>query len=246
MSNMVQYAELPQEYLIFIDAHKDDDEMQECEVHHILPKCVGGDNSENNLVRLSVKNHFLAHLLLAKLTNNPILWHACHAMLCTRDKSILTDEDASLYEEVRRNYRERVSKISKENWKREDYRGRIIASVKENWTHKEYREKRSKTLKNTLNDPAVKKRKMESAKKLWENETYRLKALHNLSKASYDKEIVARRAKTLKKTLSTPEAHQKKIDAANKAKLNPNYTSVRKLAGKKSWETRRKKLLEEN
>lgn len=34
------------------------------EVHHIVPKCVGGDNSEDNLVRLSARNHILAHILL--------------------------------------------------------------------------------------------------------------------------------------------------------------------------------------
>ena len=34
------------------------------EVHHILPKHVGGGNSDDNLIRLTYRQHILAHLLL--------------------------------------------------------------------------------------------------------------------------------------------------------------------------------------
>lgn len=37
------------------------------EIHHIVPKCLGGDNSEENLVMFSAKEHYIAHLILAKL-----------------------------------------------------------------------------------------------------------------------------------------------------------------------------------
>jgi hypothetical protein len=36
------------------------------EKHHILPKCIGGDDSKNNLVLLTGREHFLAHWLLWK------------------------------------------------------------------------------------------------------------------------------------------------------------------------------------
>jgi len=36
------------------------------EVHHVLPKYEGGDDSERNLVLLTFKEHFMAHLLLFK------------------------------------------------------------------------------------------------------------------------------------------------------------------------------------
>ena len=38
------------------------------ERHHIIPKCLGGDNSEYNLVSLTAKEHFICHLLLVKMT----------------------------------------------------------------------------------------------------------------------------------------------------------------------------------
>lgn len=36
------------------------------ETHHILPRCLGGDNSKDNLVKLTAREHFIAHLLLTK------------------------------------------------------------------------------------------------------------------------------------------------------------------------------------
>lgn len=38
------------------------------EKHHILPKCLGGSNNEDNLVRLTAKEHFIVHMLLCKFT----------------------------------------------------------------------------------------------------------------------------------------------------------------------------------
>lgn len=40
------------------------------EVHHILPKCMGGTNKEDNLVRMPVRYHIMAHLLLVKIYPN--------------------------------------------------------------------------------------------------------------------------------------------------------------------------------
>lgn len=36
------------------------------EIHHIILRCEGGTNDESNLVKLTYREHFLAHLLLAK------------------------------------------------------------------------------------------------------------------------------------------------------------------------------------
>lgn len=39
-------------------------------VHHIIPKHTNGTDSEENLVRLTIKEHILAHFLLWKITHN--------------------------------------------------------------------------------------------------------------------------------------------------------------------------------
>lgn len=37
------------------------------EIHHIIPKCLGGTNGEDNLVKLTLEEHFVAHQLLVKI-----------------------------------------------------------------------------------------------------------------------------------------------------------------------------------
>lgn len=45
------------------------------EVHHILPRSLGGSNDKTNLVALSAREHFICHLLLTKMyEENSIEW----------------------------------------------------------------------------------------------------------------------------------------------------------------------------
>lgn len=37
------------------------------EVHHIVPRCIGGTDDKTNLVRLTAREHFVAHQLLVKM-----------------------------------------------------------------------------------------------------------------------------------------------------------------------------------
>ena len=37
------------------------------ERHHIVPRCMGGDNKKSNIVKLSPEEHFFAHILLVKI-----------------------------------------------------------------------------------------------------------------------------------------------------------------------------------
>jgi hypothetical protein len=58
------------------------------ETHHILPKCLGGDDASTNLVRLTPEEHYTAHQLLAKIyPENKKLWFAAHMMTVGLPKS---------------------------------------------------------------------------------------------------------------------------------------------------------------
>jgi len=37
------------------------------ESHHIIPRCIGGDNKKTNLVLLTAKEHFLCHKILCEI-----------------------------------------------------------------------------------------------------------------------------------------------------------------------------------
>ena len=41
-----------------------------CEKHHIIPKSLGGDDSKDNLVKLTAREHFVCHLLLTRMTTS--------------------------------------------------------------------------------------------------------------------------------------------------------------------------------
>ena len=43
------------------------------EKHHIIPKSLGGDDSKNNLVKLTAKEHYICHLLLIKMLADKLL-----------------------------------------------------------------------------------------------------------------------------------------------------------------------------
>lgn len=49
------------------------------EVHHIKPRSLGGDDSKDNLVKLSPREHFVAHILLAKIHGGS-MWAAASFM----------------------------------------------------------------------------------------------------------------------------------------------------------------------
>jgi hypothetical protein len=57
------------------------------EKHHILPKCLGGNNDKDNLVELTAREHFLCHRLLCEIyPNNDKLWYALWLMIVGKNR----------------------------------------------------------------------------------------------------------------------------------------------------------------
>jgi hypothetical protein len=53
-------------YSLIIESAKTRSKNKYTESHHIIPKCMGGSNKKDNLVRLTYREHFLCHWLLTK------------------------------------------------------------------------------------------------------------------------------------------------------------------------------------
>ena len=64
------------------------------EKHHILPRCLGGNNKKENLVELTAKEHFIIHMLLCKFTTGR-----------TQEKMIYASWLMSQYKRNGRNYK---------------------------------------------------------------------------------------------------------------------------------------------
>jgi hypothetical protein len=60
------------------------------EKHHILPKCLNGDDKKENLILLSPREHFVCHKLLIYMykNNNKIMYAFCMMVSIKNKKSI--------------------------------------------------------------------------------------------------------------------------------------------------------------
>lgn len=53
------------------------------EKHHIIPKCLGGNNKKDNIVKLTAREHFLCHWLLTKMVKGKREnWQMYNAFSC--------------------------------------------------------------------------------------------------------------------------------------------------------------------
>ena len=50
------------------------------EKHHVIPACLGGSNSLENVVSLTAREHFICHLLLTKMVNGQARHKMIHAV----------------------------------------------------------------------------------------------------------------------------------------------------------------------
>ena len=55
------------------------------EIHHIIPRCCGGNNSKENLICLSAREHFICHMLLVEIYRNTEYYSKLlHAFMCMK------------------------------------------------------------------------------------------------------------------------------------------------------------------
>lgn len=73
------------------------------ERHHILPRSMGGSDESDNLVNLTMREHYICHLLLTKFTVGEAkkkMFYAAHRIINSRPVTI---KNSRMYEYVRKN-----------------------------------------------------------------------------------------------------------------------------------------------
>lgn len=86
-------------YIKIIDKYKNEhiDESIKTEVHHILPKCMGGANDSSNLVKLPVKYHIMCHYLLTMIyPDNIKLKHAMSIIAFGNNREDIVNKSFSI------------------------------------------------------------------------------------------------------------------------------------------------------
>jgi hypothetical protein len=86
------------------------------ECHHILPKSLGGNNDKTNLVDLTLREHYVCHLLLTKFTIGDAkkkMFYALHRL--TNKSDSIKIKSSRIYEYLRLNHSQITSQRMKEN-----------------------------------------------------------------------------------------------------------------------------------
>lgn len=84
------------------------------EVHHIVPKSEGGSDYADNLVKLTAREHYVAHLLLARIYNDASMWAALMMMSSCKGKKRQYRVSSRLYQHARSSFAEHHSKVMKQ------------------------------------------------------------------------------------------------------------------------------------
>jgi hypothetical protein len=77
------------------------------ELHHILPRCAGGNDDINNIIQLTAREHFICHLLLPKFTSGEIqkkMHHAAFMLTVTSKNQTRYKVNNRRYEVLRTAY----------------------------------------------------------------------------------------------------------------------------------------------
>ena len=142
------------------------------EFHHILPKCLGGSNQKDNLVKLTHKEHLKAHEYLAKMYSGEAKLKMEIALgVMKHDRDITRQTSLKLWE--KKDYRERQVKVHKEwarnnrdhysnemkrRWQDPEFRAKVLAKRKKIYATAEYKKKRSLLNKKTWQNPEIRSR----------------------------------------------------------------------------------------
>ena len=157
------------------------------EVHHIVPRCLGGTDVSENLVRLTAREHFIAHRLLAKsFPEQTGLSKAVFAM-CSVNSIRVTSRTHEL---LRRKFSESASltmlivnsdpeyianKTSNAliQWKDSQARSKLVEGLNRSWQGNEQRRiKASLNAKRQMKEPRMLAHSLKNLKKMQGDATW--------------------------------------------------------------------------
>lgn len=93
-------------YQRFMDALKGQSVDGYCEVHHIVPRSLGGSNDVDNLIRLTARQHFVAHWILSRALGGS----ASRAFFMMSNFGKYGKVNSTTYAIARQEYAEQVSR----------------------------------------------------------------------------------------------------------------------------------------
>lgn len=147
---MIKNIHYSTRYIKFIESRKKRIYEGITETHHILPRSLGGDNSIDNLIKLSPREHFLAHWMLWKAYSNKEMTFAFWSMRMNKTNTRSFNITSRVYQSLKEQHSIHQSIRMTENNPMKDIRSRERVSEsrkKLNWSpSKRHREQISEAL----------------------------------------------------------------------------------------------------
>lgn len=187
------------------------------ENHHINPEAISNDNSPENMVRLTAREHFICHLLLLKMTTGEDkvkMAFAANMMGVMHRGQQRYKVIGRLYEVVKREFSKVRGELNTALWQDEKFR----AKMAKKWTAERvewYREMG----RARLADPKVRAEYSARTDKLWADPEYRRKLTEANKKAASTPEAKAKRKLITQKLWEDPDYRAKVKASQIKAKM---------------------------
>jgi hypothetical protein len=101
------------------------------ERHHIQPRSLGGSDADDNLVNLTAREHFICHWLLTKMHTGEARGKMINALYLMQGKNQYQDRyiNSRVYETLRKEYSQHISKLNKGRVQPMDEKARQIAAI---------------------------------------------------------------------------------------------------------------------
>ena len=226
------------QYLALIKSRKDfkkeENDETYYEKHHIIPRCLGGDDLKSNLITLTYPEHIFAHLCLISIHyENPNYYKLLHAfcmMLSITTRSFNKEKKFSendffidldvlgkIRKELIENPKKREAQKQKmiKKWKDPEFR----KQQSELRSCKEYLNKQSKSTKERWKDPEFRQKVISKNREYWSDPEYKERLSESLKEAWKDPE----KRKLWQKNRDTEEYRQTLRNARTEVLSRPEF-----------------------
>jgi hypothetical protein len=133
------------------------------EKHHIIPKCLGGNNDKKNLVELTAREHFICHRLLCELYPDNEKLKYCLWLMITGRKRWKFADDYNISSKVYENTKLTFSELMKT--KKTNLGNKHSDETKQKMSQSHLGKKRTEETKQKMKTSALGKKKTEQHKK---------------------------------------------------------------------------------
>lgn len=215
------------------------------EVHHIIPKCMGGNDSKSNLAVLTAKEHYIVHHLLCKIFPNSSGLILAFRIMLNRTK----DKKSRNYVIYKKLFADNLSKTQIDFWTEERKKIKSI-QMKDKYKCPLLRQQLKNQSNNFYqNNPEAREIVSENSKINWSNSEYVLKHKIAMDKVHTDPEYLNKISKLrLDEMENNPVLREKRVAAIHNHMHNKSPEWVKKITeiNKKRMNTPEQILISKN